>query len=147
MELNKVTIIGNVTGVPRARRLSSGQRVVSFSLATVHVWKDAKTKAKNESVEFHDVVAWGKLADIIVQYVKKSSKVYIDPSRTGSAQRRIRVLERSAGHDDPQRSRLGGYARRLRRVRTGHPPRPGQGWHRPGAHPKAPPLRLGQADP
>jgi len=78
MNLNKASLIGNLTDDPAARKLPSGQSLTRFGIATNHVWKDAKTKEKRENVEYHAVVAWGKLADIIAKYVKKGSKVYVE---------------------------------------------------------------------
>jgi single-strand DNA-binding protein len=78
MDLNKVTLIGNMVRDPESRTMPSGQTVVRFTLATNYAWQDARTKAKKEAVDFHDVLAWGKLGDIIAQYVKKGSKVYIE---------------------------------------------------------------------
>ena len=78
MDLNKVTLIGNMVRDAESRTLPSGQRVVRFTLATNYAWQDAKTKAKKEAVDFHDVIAWGRLGDIIVQYVKKGAKVYVE---------------------------------------------------------------------
>lgn len=78
MDLNKVTLIGNMVREPEGRRLPSGQTITRFSLATNYAWQDAKTKAKKEAVDFHDVIAWGKLGEIITQYVKKGSKIYIE---------------------------------------------------------------------
>ncbi len=78
MDLNRVTLIGNLTKDPIQKALQSGQAISRFSIATNFQWADRKTQTKKESVEFHDVVAWGKLADIINQYVKKGSKVYLE---------------------------------------------------------------------
>jgi single-strand DNA-binding protein len=78
MDLNKVTLIGNMVQDPESRSLPSGQHVTKFSLATNYAWQDARTKAKKEAVDFHDVIAWGKLGDIIKQYVKKGSKLYVE---------------------------------------------------------------------
>ena len=78
MDLNRVTLIGNLTKDPLKKALPSGQSVSQFSVATNYAWQDAKTKARKENVEFHDIVAWGKLAEIISQYVKKGSKVYVE---------------------------------------------------------------------
>jgi single-strand DNA-binding protein len=78
MDLNRVTLIGNLTKDPTVKALPSGQAVSSFSLATNFQWADRVSKAKKESVEFHDVVAFAKLAEIINQYVKKGSKVYLE---------------------------------------------------------------------
>lgn len=78
MDLNRVTLIGNLTKDPTQKSLPSGRTVSQFSLATNERWTDASTKAKKENVVFHDVVAWGKLAEIVGEYVKKGSKVYVE---------------------------------------------------------------------
>ena len=78
MDLNKVTLIGNIVGDPESRSLAGGRTVTRFSLATNYAWQDPQTKTKKEAVDFHDVIAWGKLGDIIKQYVKRGSKVYIE---------------------------------------------------------------------
>ncbi len=78
MDLNKVTLIGNMVRDPEGKTLPSGQQITRFSLATNYAWQDAKTKAKREAVDFHDVIAWGKLGDIVRQYVKKGSKIYVE---------------------------------------------------------------------
>ena len=78
MNLNKVSLIGNLTDEPAQRTIPSGRSLTRFGLATNHIWRDAKTKEKRESAEFHNVIAWGKLADIIAQYVKKGSRVYVE---------------------------------------------------------------------
>lgn len=77
MDLNKATIIGNVVRDPEIRTTPSGQTVASFSVATNLVWKD-KEGQRQQKVEFHNVVAWRKLGEIIGQYLKKGSKVYIE---------------------------------------------------------------------
>ncbi|MBI4092689.1 MAG: single-stranded DNA-binding protein [Candidatus Kerfeldbacteria bacterium] len=78
MDLNRVTLIGNLTRDPLKKSAPSGQAISQFSLATNYSWQDAATKSRKENVEFHNIVAWGKLADIINQYVKKGSKVYVE---------------------------------------------------------------------
>ena len=78
MDLNKVTLIGNMVQDPESRNLQSGQTITRFALATNYAWQDAKTKAKKEAVDFHDVIAWGRLGEIIQQYVKKGSKLYVE---------------------------------------------------------------------
>jgi single-strand DNA-binding protein len=78
MDLNKVTIIGNMVRDPESRSLRTGAHVTRFSLATLYAWQDAKTKAKKEAVDFHSCIAWGKLGDIVQQYVKKGSKLYVE---------------------------------------------------------------------
>lgn len=77
MDLNKAMIIGRLTRDPELRTTPSGQNVANFSLATNLVWTDGQGQ-KQERVEFHNIVAWGKLADIISQYLKKGAKAYIE---------------------------------------------------------------------
>ncbi len=77
MDLNKVMIIGRVTQDPQMRTIPSGQAVVSFSLATNRVYTD-KQGQKQDKAEFHNIVAWRKLAEIIGQYVKKGSRLYVE---------------------------------------------------------------------
>lgn len=70
-------IIGNLTRDPEMRTTTTGQNVTSFGVATSRVWKDA-AGAKQEKTEFHNVVAWGKLAEICSQYLAKGRKVYVE---------------------------------------------------------------------
>ncbi len=77
MDLNKTMIIGRVTQDPELKTIPSGQSVVSFSVATNRSWTD-KQGQKQDKAEFHNIVAWRKLAEIIGQYVKKGSKIYIE---------------------------------------------------------------------
>lgn len=77
MNLNKAMIIGNLTRDPDIRTTPSGVTVANFGVATNLVWTD-QSGQKQEKPEFHNVVAWRKLADICGQYLKKGSKVYIE---------------------------------------------------------------------
>lgn len=77
MNLNKVMIIGNLTRDPEIRSTPNGTNVASFSVATNYVWKD-QAGQKQEKAEFHNIVAWRKLADICGQYLRKGSKVYLE---------------------------------------------------------------------
>jgi len=77
MDLNKVMIIGNVTRDPEAKTTPQGTNVTSFSIATNMVWTD-KNGTKQEKAEFHNIVAWRKLAEICAQYLKKGSKIYLE---------------------------------------------------------------------
>ena len=70
MNLNKAIIIGNLTQDPEVRNTPSGQSVSSFSVATNRVWTD-KQGQKQEQAEFHNIVAWGRLAEIVGQYLAK----------------------------------------------------------------------------
>lgn len=78
MDLNKVMLIGNITRDPELRSTPSGQSVASFGLATNRVWKDQNSGERKSSAEFHNIVAWGKLAEICGQYLRKGSKVYVE---------------------------------------------------------------------
>ena len=77
MDLNKATIIGRLTADPESRTTPTGQTVVSFSLATNFAWKDTNGE-KQEKTEFHNIVAWRKLPEIITQYLKKGSRIYLE---------------------------------------------------------------------
>jgi single-strand DNA-binding protein len=77
MNVNKAIIVGNVTAAPQLRNTPSGQAVTTFSVATNRVWKD-KSGAKQEQVEFHNVVAWGRTAEIASQFLLKGSMVYVE---------------------------------------------------------------------
>ena len=77
MNLNKAMLIGNVVRDPEMRTTPSGQNVTSFSVATNRVWNDTNGQ-KQERAEFHNIVAWRRLAEISNQYLKKGSKVYIE---------------------------------------------------------------------
>lgn len=70
-------IIGNLTRDPENRTTPQGINVTSFSVATNLIWNDANGQ-RQEKAEFHNVVAWRKLAEICAQYLKKGSKVYIE---------------------------------------------------------------------
>jgi len=78
MNLNKVCLLGNLTRNPIAKTMASGTELALFSVATNYMWRDQKTKEKREAVEFHPVVAWGKLANIVNSYLTKGSKVYVE---------------------------------------------------------------------
>ncbi|PLX22061.1 single-stranded DNA-binding protein [Candidatus Parcubacteria bacterium] len=77
MNLNKAMVIGNLTRDPEIKTTPSGQSVASFSIATNFVWTD-QSGQKQERAEFHNIVAWRRLAEICGQYLKKGSKIYIE---------------------------------------------------------------------
>ncbi|MEA3344182.1 MAG: single-stranded DNA-binding protein [Patescibacteria group bacterium] len=77
MNLNKIFILGNLTRDPIIKALPSGQSVANFGVATNRVYYD-KDKQKKEQTEFHNVVAFGRTAEIIQQYLKKGSMVLIE---------------------------------------------------------------------
>lgn len=76
MNLNQATVVGRVTKDPELRALPSGSKVVNFGVASNRTWKK-EDGTKQEEVEFHNVVAFSKLAEIIAQYVKKGQLIMI----------------------------------------------------------------------
>ena len=77
MYLNKAIIIGNLTRDPEIKALPSGVKVASFSVATNRVWKD-KNGVKQENVDFHNIVVFGRQAEIVGQYMKKGSSILVE---------------------------------------------------------------------
>lgn len=77
MDLNKVLIVGRMTGVPELRRTPGGLSVTSFGVATNHVSKD-KAGNRKEEVEFHNIVAWGRQAEVASQFLTKGALVLIE---------------------------------------------------------------------
>lgn len=77
MYLNKAIVIGNLTRDPELKALPSGIKVATVSLATNRVWKD-QTGAKKESADYHNVVVFGRQAEIVGQYLKKGSSVLVE---------------------------------------------------------------------
>lgn len=76
--INKVILVGNLGRDPEVRQSGSGQKIVSFSVATSDVWK-GKNGERQERTEWHRVVIFNQvLADVAERYVKKGSKVYIE---------------------------------------------------------------------
>ena len=78
--VNKVILIGRLGKDPEVRRLQSGDAVCNFSLATSDKYKDKTTGEYKENTEWHNITAYGKLAEIIERYLKKGSEVYIEGS-------------------------------------------------------------------
>lgn len=80
MSLNKVSLIGSVGKDPEIRKTQDGKLIASFSLATSESWKNKQTGAKEFKTEWHKIVIFGELANIVEKYVKKGSKLYIEGS-------------------------------------------------------------------
>lgn len=77
MDLNRATILGRLTRDPEVRSTPSGQSVANIGVATSRVWKDA-SGTRQERPEYHNIVLWGKLADIAGQYLGKGRRVYVE---------------------------------------------------------------------
>ncbi|MBT3704285.1 single-stranded DNA-binding protein [Candidatus Peregrinibacteria bacterium] len=75
--INKVILIGNLTRDPEMRETPNGQKVTTFGIATNREWV-TKEGDRKQSAEFHECVAWAKLAEICEKYLKKSKLVYVE---------------------------------------------------------------------
>lgn len=75
--LNKVLLIGNLTRDPEIRYSKSGTAVANFSIATNESWRDQQGQ-KQERVEFHSLVAFGKQAEVLGKYLVKGSQIYVE---------------------------------------------------------------------
>ncbi len=100
MYLNKAFIIGNLTRDPELKAIPSGIKVCSFSVATNRIWKD-KNGARQEAVDYHNVVVFGRQAETVAQYMKKGSQVMVegrmqtrswDDAGTGTKKYRTEVI-------------------------------------------------------
>lgn len=77
MNLNKVFLIGRLTADPQLRTTPSGQSVVTFSLATNRTWT-SKQGTRQEDTQFHNIVVWGRQAEIANQFLKKGSLAFVE---------------------------------------------------------------------
>lgn len=77
MDLNKVMLIGRLTRDVETRQLPSGQAVANFGLATGRIFKD-QAGTRQERTEYHNIVAWGRLAEICKQYLVKGKQIFIE---------------------------------------------------------------------
>ena len=116
MNFNKAILIGRLTRDPETRALPSGQSVTSFGMATDRFFND-KSGQKQQQTEFHNIVLFGKLADIAAQYLNKGSLVLIEgrlqtrtwqdasgnkKSRTEIVAERLQLGPKSAGKTTPK---------------------------------------------
>ena len=88
--LNQSQVIGNLTRDPELKKTQNDQSVTTIGVATNRGWTDS-SGAKHDEAEFHNIVCWGKLAEICCQFLKKGSKVYF------SGRLRTRSWEDEAG--------------------------------------------------
>jgi len=77
MNVNKVLLVGRLTRDPEIRTTSGGQNVASLSMATNRFWKD-KSGQRQDKTTFHNVILWGRLAEIAGQYLTKGQEAYIE---------------------------------------------------------------------
>ena len=76
--INKVILVGNIGQDPEVRYLPNGGAVANITLATSESWMDKNSGQRQEKTEWHRIVFFGKLADVVGQYVKKGSKLYVE---------------------------------------------------------------------
>lgn len=76
--VNKVILIGNLGKDPEVRHLENGAVVANFSIATSETYTDKNTGQKVENTDWHDIVVWRGLAEVVEKYVKKGHKVYVE---------------------------------------------------------------------
>ena len=78
--VNRVTIVGNLGRDPELRTFPSGDQVANVTIATTDKWKDKQSGEMREATEWHRVVFNGRLAEIVGQYLRKGSQVYVEGS-------------------------------------------------------------------
>ena len=78
--LNRATLIGNLGADPEIRYLPNGKATASFSLATTDTWKDKATGEKHDRTEWHRVIFFGARAEVVGEYLKKGSQIYVEGS-------------------------------------------------------------------
>ena len=76
--INKVILVGNLGRDPDIRFSSKGEAIATLALATSESWKDKNTGEKVEKTEWHQVVVFGKLADVCQKYLRKGSKIFVE---------------------------------------------------------------------
>tara|TARA_B110000495_G_C22919760_1_gene537333 strand:- start:174 stop:641 length:468 start_codon:yes stop_codon:yes gene_type:complete len=76
--INKVILVGNVGQDPETRYMPNGNAVTNISIATSETWKDKNTGEQQERTEWHRVTFYQRLAEIVAEYVKKGSKLYVE---------------------------------------------------------------------
>jgi single-strand DNA-binding protein len=104
MNFNKAIIVGRLTRDPELRTTPSGQQVCNFSVATSRVWNNPNTHERQEKTEFHNVVAWGKIAEIAGRYLGKGALVLVegrietrswDDTQSGTKKYRTEIIAES----------------------------------------------------
>ncbi|MCG8910980.1 single-stranded DNA-binding protein [Pseudomonas sp. DP-17] len=78
--VNKVILVGNIGADPEIRYMPNGNAVANVTLATSESWKDKQTGQQQERTEWHRVVFFGRLAEVVAEYVKKGSQIYVEGS-------------------------------------------------------------------
>jgi len=76
--INKVTLIGNIGNEPQIKYTASNVAIVNLSLATTDSWKNKESGQYEDKTEWHRIVFYNKLAEVVAEYAKKGSKIYVE---------------------------------------------------------------------
>lgn len=141
--LNKVMLIGHLGRDPEMRYTPGGEPVASFSIATTRTWTDQASNERREATEWHNIVAWRRLAETCHRYLRKGSLVYLegrletrswDDRETGKKMYRTEIvldemnmLDSRRDSEDGGDMAMAGDDRQGRRQTTPPPPRPDGG--------------------
>lgn len=116
MYINKAIIVGNLVRDPELKSLPSGQKVCSFSVATNRTWKNAQGE-KQEAADYHNVACFGKQAEVVAQWMKKGSQIYVegrmttrswDDKDTGKKMYRTEIVAENVQFGSKQSGNTGG---------------------------------------
>ena len=75
--INQVTLLGNITRSPELKYTQTGTAILRFSIATNRQWTDKESGEKKEAVDYHNLVFWGKLAELVSQFTDKGSRILV----------------------------------------------------------------------
>jgi len=128
MNLNKVFLVGNLTRDPELRTLPSGTPVSSFGVATNRVWKNPQGE-RQEEVQFHNVVVFGRQAETVSQYLTKGSLVLVEgriqtrswEGKDGSKQYRTEIVAERIQFGPRSAAKPGGFNKSEAPIREGLP--------------------------
>lgn len=155
--VNKVIILGNLGRDPEVRYSPDGGAIANFSVATTDQWKDKATGERKENTEWHRVVFFGKTAEIVAQYLKKGSSVYVEGAlrtrkwtdKEGAERYTTEIvgdrMQMLGGRDSGSRSAGGGMDEEFDQ-RPAAAPRAASGGGRPAAAGAAAPAPMGSFD-
>jgi len=116
--VNKVILIGNLGNDPEIRYMPSGGAVANISLATNEIWKDKQTGAQQERTEWHRIVLFNRLAEVVGEYLHKGAKIYLEGSlrtrkwqdKTGQERYTTEIIANDMQMLDSRGSNQGGHA-------------------------------------
>ena len=116
--VNKVILVGNLGADPEMRSTASGMSVANVTIATSEQWTDKQTNQRQERTEWHKVVFWNRLAEIVGQYLRKGSSIYVEGSlqtkkwqdQSGQDRYTTEIVARSMQMFGSKNDNAGGFA-------------------------------------